>query len=133
MQVVVKKQNKFLQSMAQFPFQNAMLELRVRKKGAPQGALFSFGSFRPVASPMPRDPIDCAADLSALRRRITELVARNAVSMVQQAIDAVKEEGQYQAIKYLFEMIGLYPVAADDGSEAQSSLATSIAGPAGTH
>jgi len=37
---------------------------------------------------MPRDPIDCAADLSALRRRITELLARNAVSMVQQAIDS---------------------------------------------
>ena len=66
--------------------------------------------------PMPRDPIDCAADLSSLRQRITELVARNAVSMVQQAIDAVKEEGQYQAIKYLFEMIGLYPAATDDES-----------------
>lgn len=75
---------------------------------------------------MPRDPIDCAADLSALRRRIMELVARNAVSMVQQAIDAVKEEGQCQAIKYLFEMIGLYPAAADDGSEAQSSLAQAL-------
>ena len=35
--------------------------------------------------------------------------------MVQCAIDAVQEEGQYQAIKYLFEMIGLYPAAA--GSE----------------
>ncbi|PYV59924.1 MAG: hypothetical protein DMG98_04400 [Acidobacteria bacterium] len=71
---------------------------------------------------MPRDPIDCAADLSALRRRTTEPVARNAVSMVQQAIDAVKEEGQYQAIKYLLEMIGLYPAAIDDESQAQSSL-----------
>jgi hypothetical protein len=41
-QVIGKKQNKFLQSMAQFPFQYAMLKLRVRKKGAPKGALFSF-------------------------------------------------------------------------------------------
>lgn len=72
---------------------------------------------------MPRDPIQCETDLSALRRRITELVARNAVAMVQQAIDAVKDEGQYQAIKYLFEMIGLYPAIADDESEAQNSLA----------
>jgi hypothetical protein len=31
--------------MAQFPFQNAMLELRVRKMGAPQGALFYFCLF----------------------------------------------------------------------------------------
>ena len=41
-QVIAKKQNKFLQSMAQFPSQYAMLEIRVRKKGAPKGALFSF-------------------------------------------------------------------------------------------
>jgi hypothetical protein len=43
--------------------------------------------------------------------------------MVQQAIDAVREEGQYQAIKYLFEMIGLYPASAQDDSESQDSLA----------
>jgi hypothetical protein len=54
-------------------------------------------------------------DLTDLRQRITALVAQNAVGMVQCAIDAVQEEGQYQAIKYLFEMIGLYPAAA--GSE----------------
>jgi hypothetical protein len=43
--------------------------------------------------------------------------------MVQQAIDAVRDEGQYQAIKYLFEMIGLYPVIAEEDSESQDSLA----------
>src|SRR5438874_8598600 len=75
---------------------------------------------------MPRDPIDCAADLSALRQRITELVARNAVAMVQQAIDGVREEGQYQAIKYLFEMIGLYPAASQDQSPVQDSLAKTL-------
>jgi len=74
---------------------------------------------------MPRDPIQCETDLSALRRRITEL-ARNAAAMVQQAIDAVKEEGQYQAIKYLFEMIGLYPAIADDENQAHSSLAQTL-------
>ncbi len=67
-----------------------------------------------------------SAQWPPMRRRITELVARNAVSMVQQAIDAVKEEGQYQAIKHLFEMIGLYPAAADDESEAQSSLTQTL-------
>jgi len=75
---------------------------------------------------MPRDPLENAADLSALRRQVTELVARNAVSMVQQAIDAVKEEGQYQAIKYLFEMIGLYPAATEDESQAHDSLAQTL-------
>src|SRR5437868_569847 len=64
-----------------------------------------------------------AEDLSELRRKINDLVARNAVPMVQQAIDAVREEGQYQAIKYLFEMIGLYPAIAQEDSESQDSLA----------
>ncbi len=62
------------------------------------------------------------ADLAALRRQISDLVARNAVCMVQQAIDAVGD-GQYQAIKYLFEMVGLYPAAAQDESSVQESLA----------
>jgi hypothetical protein len=56
-----------------------------------------------------------STDLIKLRKTITDLVAHNAVAMVQCAIDAVQEEGQYQAIKYLFEMIGLYPAMA--GSE----------------
>jgi|SRR4051812_24849978 hypothetical protein len=56
-----------------------------------------------------------STDLTKLRKTITDLVAHNAVAMVQCAIDAVQEEGQYQAIKYLFEMIGLYPAMA--GSE----------------
>jgi hypothetical protein len=64
-----------------------------------------------------------AEELSELRRKISDLVARNAVPMVQQAIDAVREEGQYQAIKYLFEMIGLYPAIAEEDSESQDSLA----------
>jgi len=48
---------------------------------------------------MPRETSDAAADLSGLRRKITQLVVKNAVPMVHQTIDAVKEEGQYQAIK----------------------------------
>ena len=64
-----------------------------------------------------------ADGLSELRRKISELVAQNAVPMVQQAIDAVREEGQYQAIKYLFEMIGLYPAIVQEDSESQDSLA----------
>jgi hypothetical protein len=66
---------------------------------------------------------DAVEDLSELRGKISKLVVQNAVPMVQQAIDAVREEGQYQAIKYLFEMIGLYPAIAQNDSESQDSLA----------
>jgi hypothetical protein len=69
---------------------------------------------------------ESATDLCALRLTIAELVARNAVGMVQQAIDAVKEEGQYQAIKYLFEMIGLYPATVQGESPVQESLAWTL-------
>jgi hypothetical protein len=69
---------------------------------------------------------DAGADLSALRQQITGLVARNAVAMVQQAIDAVNEEGQYQAIKYLFEMIGLYPASAAEVFPVEDSLVKTL-------
>jgi hypothetical protein len=65
-------------------------------------------------------------ELKGLRRKIAELVAQNAIPMVQQAIDAVREEGQYQAIKYLFEMIGLYPGAAQVDLPGQESLARTL-------
>ena len=67
--------------------------------------------------------VEVVEDLSELRQKISDLVARNAIPMVQQAIDAVREEGQYQAIKYLFEMVGLYPAVAPEDPESQDSLA----------
>ena len=63
-----------------------------------------------------------SADIPELRRKITDLVARNALAMVQCAIDGVMEEGQYQAIKYLFEMVGIYPAAAGSEEEQQDTL-----------
>lgn len=66
---------------------------------------------------------DTGADLAELRRKITGLVAQNAVAMVQRAIDSVNEEGQYQAIKYLFEMIGLYPAVASEDDKPEDTLA----------
>ncbi len=65
-------------------------------------------------------------DLPSLGREVTELVAKNAVPIVRQAIESVTEEGQYQAIKCLFEMIGLYPAAAQDESPLQDSLARTL-------
>ena len=95
--------------MAQFPFQSAILKIESKKTGRVLRDALCFWLMKP---PMPkRPPATAHADLSALRRQITDLVAQNAVSMVQNAIDAVNEEGQYQAIKYLFEMVGLYPAS----------------------
>jgi hypothetical protein len=73
-----------------------------------------------------RPPAAVHADLGALRRQITDLVAQNAVAMVQHAIDAANEEGQYQAIKYLFEMVGLYPAAAESDCPVEDSLVKTL-------
>jgi len=107
--------------MAQLPFQNAILKIESKKKERACRALFIF-AFEASMGTRTRQA-GPAEELSELRRKISELVAQNAVPMVQQAIDAVREEGQYQAIKYLFEMIGLYPVVAQEDSESQDSLA----------
>ena len=82
---------------------------------------------------MPTGSNDHREDLSALRREITELVARNAVVMVQNAIDAVNEAGQYQAIKYLFEMIGLYPALGAEADTPEASLAGALLRHLGVH
>lgn len=71
---------------------------------------------------MPQTSISDQPDLAALRGKITSLVADNAIAMVQCAIDAVKEEGQYQAMKYLFEMIGIHPALAGGEETQQDSL-----------
>lgn len=66
--------------------------------------------------------ISAQQDLGSLRQKITELVSHNALTMVQCAIDAVNEEGQYQAIKYLFEMVGLYPAAPGGEDQVEDSM-----------
>jgi len=75
---------------------------------------------------MPTQRNESGQELSALRCEITELVARNAVVMVQNAIDAVNDGGQYQAIKYLFEMIGLYPALGTEDDQPEASLAGAL-------
>src|SRR2546430_16245621 len=108
--------------MAQFPFQNAILKIESKKTRARLSRSFYFCDLEVSMGTRARQA-GSPEDLSELRRKISELVAQNAVPMVQQAIDAVREEGQYQQIKYLFEMVGLYPAVAQEDSESQDSLA----------
>ena len=52
-------------------------------------------------------------DLALVRERITNLVGHEAQSMGETTIAEVSK-GHYLAMKYLFEMIGLYPGAAQE-------------------
>ncbi len=74
---------------------------------------------RPIAG---RDSPTDASDLQLLRKRITETVTCAAVEMVENAI-AAAHDGNYVAMKYLFEMIGLYPAVSVDELEGDDTLA----------
>jgi hypothetical protein len=60
--------------------------------------------------------------LELLRQQITKLIASDALDMVAATVDQVKN-GQYQALKYLFEMVGLYPAASGEEAAQEDSLA----------
>ncbi|MGA8154175.1 MAG: hypothetical protein WB952_24725 [Terriglobales bacterium] len=68
-----------------------------------------------------REPLD----LAALREQITNLVCVEAVGMVETTIEQVRN-GHYQALKYLFEMIGLYPAAGGGDVPEEDSLAATL-------
>jgi len=64
-------------------------------------------------------------DLAAIRQQITDLVRDQAVPMVEITISEV-DKGHYSAMKYLFEMIGLYPAATQEETQGEDSLARTL-------
>ena len=56
-------------------------------------------------------------DLQAVRQQINDMVGGEAVGMVETTIAEV-DKGHYGAMKYLFEMIGLYPATEGEKQEA---------------
>jgi hypothetical protein len=64
-------------------------------------------------------------DKGALRDHISKLVCAGAVEMVTNTIAKV-HDGQYQAMKYLFEMIGLFPSTAVPEASQEDSLAGTL-------
>jgi hypothetical protein len=68
-----------------------------------------------------RKPID----LQAIRKQINELVGSEAVNLVESTI-AEADKGHYPAMKYLFEMIGLYPATGAEVPAGEDSLAQTL-------
>ncbi len=64
-------------------------------------------------------------DLAAIREQITDLVGNEALGMVETTIAEV-EKGHYLALKYLFEMIGLYPTSGAEETPGEDSLARTL-------
>jgi hypothetical protein len=68
-----------------------------------------------------RKPID----LEEIRLEIAELVGGRAVEMVEITIGEA-ESGHYAAMKYLFEIIGLYPATDQAEPSSPDSLAQTL-------
>ena len=63
--------------------------------------------------------------VAALRQEITNRVCAEAISMVEMTIEQVQND-HYLALKYLFEMVGLYPAAGAEEGPQQDSLAEAL-------
>lgn len=61
-------------------------------------------------------------DLGAVRQQIENLIAKNAIEMVETTIEQAGK-GHYQAMKYLFEIVGLYPATTPEETPEEESLA----------
>jgi hypothetical protein len=64
-------------------------------------------------------------DLDAVRRQITNLVGNRALEAVNQTVEHIKL-GNFQAMKYLFEMVGLFPASTAQGDVPGDSLARNL-------
>jgi len=64
-----------------------------------------------------------AVDLAAIREQIMSLVGDQAVGMVETTIGEA-EKGHFAAMKYLFEMIGLYPAT---GQQEEAPVENALA------
>jgi hypothetical protein len=64
-------------------------------------------------------------DLAEIRQQITDLVGNRAVDMVETTMEEVGK-GHYLGMKYLFEMIGLYPAIAAADAPVEDSLAATL-------
>jgi hypothetical protein len=65
------------------------------------------------------------ADFAALRQQIRNRVGQEALGMVEATIDAVNN-GQYAALKYLFEAVGLFPSDVQSETQQQDTLAPTL-------
>jgi hypothetical protein len=66
-------------------------------------------------------------DLEALRERIARHVSRKGLAMVKTTTEEVVKVGNLAALKYLFELIGVYPGASASAVEEDSDdLARSL-------
>lgn len=71
------------------------------------------------------DALAAITDFASLRQQIRDRVGQEAMNMVNSTINTVND-GQYAALKYLFEVVGLFPADALSESSPQDTLAPTL-------
>ena len=74
---------------------------------------------------LPRHGSRKPVDLDEIRRKIANLVGAEAGPMVESAIEEA-HKGHFGAMKYLFEIVGLYPAADAEPGPSDNSLARTL-------
>jgi hypothetical protein len=72
----------------------------------------------------PKKPLK-HVELGPVQEHITNLVGNRAIKMVETTIAEVNK-GHYLAMKYLFEMVGLFPATASAETPQEDSLAKTL-------
>src|SRR5690349_13075545 len=103
---------------APFPFSGEMWDGWKMKKAANKRG--STGG-KKVVRARSQKPVD----LEAIRKEIAIIVGGQAISMVETTMEEVGK-GHYAAMKFLFEMIGLYPVTGPAEPAGEDSLANQL-------
>jgi hypothetical protein len=62
-------------------------------------------------------------DMEKVREEIAQLVGNSALKMVQSTIEHV-QGGKYAAMKFLFQIVGLYPAPKKQEDDSEDTIAT---------
>lgn len=66
------------------------------------------------------------ADLEAVRTRIRNYVGNRALDMVKASVDEIEKKGNVAAMKFLFELAGLFPETEEGPEQQDDSLALTL-------
>src|SRR5262245_24037741 len=75
------------------------------------------------SSPRVDSKAKTAEEVQKLRNRVQNLIFNNSQKMAERVVQSVTEGGQVPALKYLWEMSGLFPFESSDENGERESLA----------
>ena len=71
---------------------------------------------------VPKNP----EELQDARNRIVNVIVNSSVDMTKQAVRSVNEKGNVSALRFLWEIAGMFPTSASGDVEEQESVAKSL-------